>query len=118
MKKILTFLETSDPAIIWPIIISSVSLILVAGTFFLFYNRLPPNLPLLYSLPWGQTQLVPKQQFLILPVTLFLITLVNTFITFRLNAASFVLKKMLMLSVITMDLIVIITTIKIISIFI
>ena len=30
---------------------------------FYFWNRLPPQLPWFYSLPWGETQLIDKKMF-------------------------------------------------------
>lgn len=57
-------------------------LIVLAGVIFLLYwTKLPLQLPLLYSLPWGEVQLVPKIWFgLGLPI-LGVITLINAFIT-------------------------------------
>ncbi len=37
-----------------------VLLILAEGVLLLFWNRLPPQLPWFYSLPWGEKQLVDK----------------------------------------------------------
>ena len=39
-------------------------LLIFAGVFLLlFWNRLPPEVPWLYSLPWGASQLIPKIWF-------------------------------------------------------
>ena len=47
-------------------------LLIFAGVFLLlFWNRLPPEVPWLYSLPWGASQLIPKIWFaLTLPLAM------------------------------------------------
>lgn len=117
MKKLFYLLETSDPSTTLPIITTLISISLVTITFFVLYQQLPPKLPLFYSLPWGQLQLVAKQQFLLLPSVLFLMGIVNTALAFQLPNSQVVLKKILLLSLFVMDLIVLIATIKILSIF-
>lgn len=56
-------------------------LIVLAGVIFLFYwTKLPLQLPLLYSLPWGEAQLVPKLWFGLGLVVLCVITVINAFV--------------------------------------
>lgn len=42
-----------------------------------FWPRLPPQVPLFYSRPWGKEQLTAPIGLLILPVISFLVTLIN-----------------------------------------
>lgn len=44
---------------------------------FLFWRRLPPQLPLFYSRPWGGEQLSKPQSLLFLPVLSLIILFVN-----------------------------------------
>lgn len=44
-----------------------------------FWRSLPPELPLFYSRPWGQEQLTGKNLFVILPISLVFLSLLNFF---------------------------------------
>lgn len=71
--------------LIW-LFIGESSLILAGGaTLFVFWTKLPPQLPWFYSLPWGGDQLIPRLWFGIGLTVLALIALVNYFIAKRLN---------------------------------
>ncbi|MBI4036927.1 hypothetical protein HY385_00700 [Candidatus Daviesbacteria bacterium] len=105
-------------ALIIPAILSVFSALLIGGLVLILYSHLPAKLPLFYSLPWGQKQLISKQGFLFLPATLILLATVNTLITFQLHTVQQVLKKILLFSVVFINLIVLITALKILLIFI
>jgi len=42
-----------------------------------FWHKLPPQVPLLYSRPWGEEQLVPKLYILLLPGISTFLTIIN-----------------------------------------
>ncbi len=44
-------------------LISLLIIILAGGVLALLWTRLPPELPWLYSLPWGEGELIPKIWF-------------------------------------------------------
>ncbi len=68
------------------IFILEMSLLLGAGVFFfVFWAKLPPQLPWLYSLPWGEGQLIPKPWFAGGLLILALVSLVNFYICLRLE---------------------------------
>jgi hypothetical protein len=50
------------------------------GLLFLKLNNLPPQLPLYYSLPWGESQLAPASAIFLLPILSLTILLINQFI--------------------------------------
>lgn len=52
-------------------------LIAQLAIFALFWRKLPPQVPLFYSRPWGREQLVNPNGLLILPIISLLITVVN-----------------------------------------
>lgn len=59
-------------------------LILVSGGFLAFkFSSLPPELPWLYSLPWGEQQLIKKEWFAGGLVGLFLFNLINFWLAGR-----------------------------------
>lgn len=110
--------KSSDKFFLISILITIISISTIVSVFLFFYNRMPDRLPLFYSLPWGENQLATKQQFLLLPIMLALICLINSLIASQLHSAQYLLKRMLMLSLIIIDLILVITALKIIWIFI
>ncbi len=99
---------------------TTVSLILglLMGLFVLvFSQRLPAKVPLFYSLPWGENQLVDREQLLILPATIILITLFNLIVSWQLHTSQIFFKKILNLTSVLISIILTITFIKIVYIF-
>lgn len=118
VNKFLHFLTHSDRLTVLPLLGTLLSLVLILLTFLILYQQLPPKLPLFYSLPWGSSQLVSKNQFLILPAVLVFISLLNAFLAFQLHPLQIVLKRVLISSVVLIDLIIFITALKIILLFV
>ena len=102
----------------WFLISSIILSLLLAGATFTFREFLPLKLPLFYSLPWGQGQLSTHRQFLIIPATITLITLLNYTIASQLHESQKFFKKMLFFSSFLTSLILMITYIKIVMMFI
>ena len=75
---------------------------------------LPPRLPLFYSLSWGNGQLATHQQFLIIPASITLITLLNLVISWQLHPSQSFFKKVLLTSSVVVSLILTITFIEMI----
>ena len=87
--------------------------------FILLMGRfLPSELPLFYSLAWGENQLVTSLQFLILPSIAVCISLINLLIYWHLHSSQILLKKILLGISLTVTLILLISFFKIIFIFI
>ncbi|MBI4038804.1 hypothetical protein HY384_02495 [Candidatus Daviesbacteria bacterium] len=91
---------------------------LISATIFFLQKFLPPNLPLFYSLPWGEKQLATKQQLLILPASIALTALLNLTISWQLHEKQSFFKKALSLASIIVSIILTTTLIKIVLIFI
>lgn len=85
---------------------------------FLFFEFLPPKIPLFYSLSWGEPQLVTHQKFYIVPLSILLITLTNLVILLKLDSSFAFFKKILIFSTIVTTIILVVTFIKIVLIFI
>ncbi len=84
----LIFDLSSKKSIRLSLFLTALNLILVA----IFFRKLPPEIPLFYSRPWGESQLVTKNQFLILPLGGLLILIIN------LRLASFLFSRELILA--------------------
>ena len=86
-------------------------------TILLIFEFLPARLPLFYSLPWGEGQLVSHQQFYIIPSSIILIALLNLMIIWQLPLAFGFLKKILVFSTNVTAVILTVTFTKIVLIF-
>lgn len=117
-KKLVAIFKTTDKFLLWPGLLSLSISLLITIALLLLYSRLPSKLPLFYSLSWGESELVQKQQFFLLPVILLLVTLVNSLIISQLHPVQLVLKRTLMCSQVLTSLLIAITTLKILLIFI
>lgn len=77
----------------------SVFLILLAGaSLFFFWNKMPPELPWFYSLPWGEAQLIPKAGFLIGLVTLMAVNILNGVMAYFFSKKDRVVANLIMVS--------------------
>ena len=83
----------------------------------IFFQFLPPRLPLFYSLPWGEQQLANHQQFFIIPASIILIDLINLALIWHLHSSQVFFKKLLSFTSFITTLIFLITFIRIFLIF-
>lgn len=95
-----------------PFLASVVILIIAAILIGLRWNRLPPEVPLYFSLPWGETQLA-KTIFLGLPIALSLILLAVNLSLISIFESSF-LKKVLIFGSLATSIMAAITIVRII----
>ena len=82
------------------VILLKISLIIVGFSWILygiFYQFMPPQVPLFFSRPWGQNQLISKNTFIVLPASLTLLFLINT------RFASFLLKRDTLMAVLLLS---------------
>lgn len=114
----LKFYNHQDKIIFW----SNASSVFMAIAILLLWaanlGKLPKQLPLFYSLPWGDSQLGTYQQFLVLPSLLFSVVLVNLIISTQLHDSQLVIKRILSLSSLLVSFLFFVTAFKIIYIFI
>ncbi|MBI2330461.1 hypothetical protein HYU94_03645 [Candidatus Daviesbacteria bacterium] len=75
---------------------------------------LPAHLPLFYSLPWGNKQLATHQQFLLIPTSISIVTILNLVISWQLHTTQIFFKRTLQVSSIIISLILTISFIKVI----
>lgn len=109
---------TRDKYFLVPIIFSIVSTLLITTLLGIFFISLPANLPLFYSKSWGEEQLATKQQLLILPSIIILVTLINIVVAWQLHINQIILRRIILACIIAIDLIIVITAVKILTIFI
>jgi len=75
------------PQVAKPVRFSTTLLSLQLGIIVLAFSRLPPQIPLFFSRPWGESQLAPPSSLFLLPLFSFAILLLNT------SLAAFLIEK-------------------------
>jgi len=103
---------------IWTTLLAAFIAVALSLGILLFFRFLPDKLPLFYSLPWGERQLANHTQFLIIPATIILITLINLIVAKQLHPYQSFLKTTLYLTSFITTVILTIAFIKIVLIFI
>jgi hypothetical protein len=111
------FNKRQDPIVFWATATSLFGIAIILGAFVLYYNELPSQLPLFYSLSWGEGQLVPISQIIILPALTIVITLINLLVSWHLHPSQQVLKRMLSLFSASLSVIITLAAIRIIFLF-
>lgn len=67
-----------EPSITKIIQISTLIIVGQIGIIIFFFSRLPPQVPLYYSRPWGESQLAPTHHLFLLPGFSLLFLLINS----------------------------------------
>lgn len=110
--------QESDKIVFFSIAISILCILSIINLFAVFYPELPHQIPLFYSLPWGDSQLASLSQFTILPFIILLMILINFSLIWHLHHSQIVLKRFLSLATLIVSLLITITAFKIVLIFI
>lgn len=121
MKLLLDFIDfyqEQDYIIFWSVSVSVLITLFIIFLWVINFQHLPQELPLFYSLPWGDAQLGNTGQFIILPSTVLLITLTNLIISWHLHPSQIVVKRILSFSSVVIALLFLISAIKIIFTFV
>lgn len=91
--------------------------VIMVGLFFACYQKLPPEVPLFYSRPWGEAQLASPWLLLILPALSLFIIILNFILSGLLFDFSF-LVQVLMWGATVFAFLALFTLVKIISVII
>ncbi len=114
----INFYQNQDHISFWAVTLSLLFLAATLAIWGLNFNKLPSELPLFYSLSWGQKQLGSNLQFLVLPAMSTLVLLANLIISWQLHPSQYALKRILTISAMVAAILVFITALKIVFIFI
>lgn len=117
-KKFFSFNKRQDPVVFWTSAFSLFGVIIILSTVVFTYERLPSALPLFYSLPWGEGQLVPIFQIIVLPSITVMITLTNLLVSWHLHESQFLLKRMISIFSASLSLLITLAALRIIWLFI
>jgi hypothetical protein len=81
------------------------------------FSLFPPQIPLFYSLQWGESRLAAPTQLTIIPAVIVLVNLINLFISWHLHPSQIVFKRLLNITSFSVTFLLLITFIKIIGVF-
>lgn len=109
--------QSFDSLFFWGVFPVTIALIL-SIFMLLFLRNLPQKLPLFYSLPWGDRQLIRSEQLFIIPALIIIVALGNLVICWQLHYHQTFFKKILIVSSLVTSGILTLTFIRIVSIFI
>lgn len=115
---LLMVLKNKDSYFLISVVSTAISSILISFVLLVFPSYLPGSLPLFYSLPWGEKQLAATSQFFILPGILVIFGITNAALALQLHSSQIILRRMLLLASVAVDLIIVLSFIRIIFIFI
>ena len=116
-QKLLKFYSKQDRLIFLSFVGSVLVGLIVAILLGLTIGSLPKKVPLFYSLPWGESQLIASSQLFVLPALIILVSLVNLITSWQLHKSQLALKRIVNSSTIIFALLILITTIRIVHIF-
>ncbi len=118
ISRFFRFNTRQDPVVFWATAFSLLGVIITLTIFALTYEKLPAQIPLFYSLPWGEGQLVPIFEIIILPSLTVVITLSNLLVSWHLHESQFLLKRMISLFSASLSLLLTLAAMRIIWLFI
>ena len=98
LKRFINFYQHQDSILFWATSTSILLALFLTILFLSTLDQLPNQIPLFFSLPWGDNQLAQKNQFAILPALIILITLGNLIITWHLHTSQLTIKRIILLS--------------------
>lgn len=118
IKDITNFYQEQDTYVFWPI---SLSIILGLSVIFFWainYFYLPKQLPIFYSLSWGEAQFGHINQFLLFPSLIALTILINLITSWHLHFSQILIKRILAMASLIISLLISAAAFKIIFTFI
>ncbi len=118
MKKFLDFYHRTDKIVFFAVVISLVLMLMVINIFAIYWSSLPSQIPLFYSLPWGDSQLAAIPQFVILPFIILLNTLINLLLSWQLHDSQNALKRLFCGASLVVAILITITALKIVFIYV
>lgn len=118
VKDIADFCQEQDTYVFWPITSSVFLVLLILSVWALFYLQLPKEIPIFYSLSWGESQFGHINQFLIFPSLIILTILANLIISWHLHFSQVLIKRILAIATFIIAILLTVAALKIIFTFV
>lgn len=117
LSKLADFYRNHDKICFYSMALSILFILVDFIVIALKFAGLPSQIPLYYSLPWGNNQLGSSSQILILPIISNLILLTNLSVSWYLHDSQLILKRLLSITTLILSSLLLITTWGIVTIF-
>lgn len=117
-KNFANFYQDQDTYVFWPICLSVILGLAVVSLWAIYYFSLPKQLPIFYSLSWGDAQFGHINQFLIFPSLIALAILVNLITSWHLHFSQILIKRVLAIASLIISLLISVAAFKIIYTFV
>lgn len=95
IKNFVNFYNEQDTFVFWPITGAVFLILIVLSCWGIFYLSLPRELPIFYSMSWGESQFGHLNQFLLFPSLMSLAIFVNLIISWHLHHSQILIKRIL-----------------------
>lgn len=118
LKDFTSFYQDQDTYVFWPVSLSVILGLLVISFWAYFYFELPKQLPIFYSLSWGEPQFGHINQFLIFPSLISLTILINLIISWHLHFSQILIKRILAIASLIISVLISVAAFKIIFTFV
>lgn len=118
VKDITSFYQEQDTYVFWPISLSVLLGLSVISLWAIYYFRLPKELPIFYSLSWGEPQFGHINQFLIFPSLVALTILINLITSWHLHFSQILIKRILAIASFIISLLISVAAFKILFTFV
>lgn len=118
IKDITNFYQEQDTYVFWPLCFSVILGLLVISFWAVNYFSLPKQLPIFYSLSWGEAQFGHINQFLIFPSLIALTILINLITSWHLHFSQVLIKRILAIASLIISILLSVAASKIIFTFV
>ncbi|MBI3485597.1 hypothetical protein HY025_01485 [Candidatus Daviesbacteria bacterium] len=118
IAKAIRFYKTQDKINFFCISLSFFIALVIIGLFIINLKNLPNKIPIFYSLSWGDEQLANSSQFIVLPLIIILTAMINLIISWHLHTSQVLLKKIIYISTLLISVLILLTSLRIIYIFV
>lgn len=95
LKDVTDFYHGQDSFVFWPITGSIFLILAVISCWGISYLKLPKELPIFFSLSWGESQFGHINQFLLFPSLMSLTIFANLIISWHLHYSQILIKRIL-----------------------
>lgn len=117
IKDLTNLYQEQDSYVFWPICLSVLIALSVVSLWAFYYFSLPREIPIFYSLPWGDSQFGHINQFVLFPSLIILIILINLITSWHLHFSQILIKRVLAIASLIMSVLLSVAAFKIIFTF-
>lgn len=118
LKDLTGFYQEQDTYVFWPISLSIILGLCVVSLWAFYYFSLPKQLPIFYSLSWGEGQFGHLNQFILFPCLIALTILINLITSWHLHFSQILIKRILAIASFIITVLLSVAAFRIIYIFI